>query len=184
MLSKKAALTAVVLVALAAICAVVVLRERSSYNTSRTVVVVAVDTAKLDVLSISLADDDTVINIERMSNRWFATTSHGNVAVRDEIVSELLAAISSVEAERLMTNSESQWSQYGVGAAGGSRVLARGNGRVLADFYCGSVDFDASTRQIWTYVRSDSETAVYKTDGYLNLAITRCVEACKRLMHN
>ena len=183
MLSKKAALTAVVLVALAAICAVVVLRERGSYNTSRTVVV-AVDTAKLDALSISLADDDTVINIERMSNRWFAATSHGNVEVRDEIVGELLAAISSVEAERLMTNSESQWSQYGVGAAGGSRVLARGNGRVLADFYCGSVDFDASTHQIWTYVRSDSETAVYKTDGYLNLAITRCVDACKRLMHN
>ena len=183
MLGKKAALTAVVLVALAAICAVVVLRERGSYNTSRTVVV-AVDTAKLDALSISLADDDTVINIERVSNRWLAVTSHGKVEVRDEIVGELLAAISNVEAERLMTNSESQWSQYGVGAAGGSRVLARGNGRVLADFYCGSVDFDASTRQIWTYVRSDSETAVYKTDGYLNLAITRCVEACKRLMHN
>jgi hypothetical protein len=183
MLSKKAALTAVALVALAAICTIVVLRERSSYNTSR-MVVVAVDTAKLDALSISLADDDTVINIERVSNRWLAVTSHGKVEVRDEIVGELLAAISNVEAERLMTNSERQWSQYGVGAAGGSRVLARGNGRVLADFYCGSVDFDASTRQIWTYVRSDSETAVYKTDGYLNLAITRCVEACKRLMHN
>ena len=183
MWSKKAALTAVVLVALAAVCAVVVLRERGSYNTSRAVVV-AVDTAKVDALSISLAADDTVINIERVSNHWFAATSHGAVEVRDEVVGELLAAISKVEAERLMTNSESQWSQYGVGAAGGSRVFARESGRVLADFHCGSVDFDASSRQLWTYVRNDSETAVYKTDGYLNLAITRCVEACKRLMRN
>ena len=180
MLSKRRWLFVAVLAALLVACVALVLRERGSYDTTHHVAL-AVDTTQVDYLCIGVADGGATVKLRKVSNHWFAITSTDSVAVADAVVGELLAAISVVEAERLMTNSESQWSQYGVGTAGGSRVFARGNGRVLADFYCGNVDFDASTRQLWTYVRNDSESAVYKTDGYLNLAITRCVEACKKL---
>lgn len=183
MLSKRGWLFVAVLALLSAACVAVVLRDRGSYDTTRRVAL-AVDTAQVDYLCIGVADGGATIKLCKPSNHWLAITSSDSVAVADAVVGELLAAISVVEAERLMTNSESQWSQYGVGTAGGSRVFARGNGRVLADFYCGNVDFDASTRQLWTYVRNDSESAVYKTDGYLNLAITRCVEVCKKLMQD
>lgn len=172
MSNKRTILFAAILVLLCAVCFVAVLGERAT-DRSFNRYAVQIDTAKVSSITIELPNNDTVVNLAKVGRDWFVTVPTGNIDANGQQVYELLSFLSGIDIDRKMSDSEQVWQRYGVAEPTAIRVLVRGKRRTMADFYCGTVSFDAQTQQLWTYVRNADDNNVYRVNGYFNLAVNK-----------
>lgn len=172
MSNRGTILLVAVLALLGAVCVVAVKGERAT-DRSFNRYAVQIDTAKVSSITIERPNNDTVINLAKVGADWFVAVPTGNIDANGQQVYELLSFLSGTCINRKMSNSDKVWQQYGVTEQAGIRVLVRDKSRTLADFYCGTVSFDAQTQQLWTYIRNADDSNVYSVDGYFNLVVSK-----------
>ncbi len=170
--SRRSIIVVATLLLLSVACVVSVLADRSADRSFRNLVV-SVDTARIQSINIDVFNNDTALILNKKNGAWVVTVPTGDMDANQSQVDELLEYLSGIVAVRQMSNSEQSWARYGVDGEKCTHIVVNGKKRVLADFYCGKVEFDQQTGQIWTYVRNADEPNVYKVNGYLNMVTNR-----------
>lgn len=135
--------------------------------------VVEVDTASVDKIEIvRKAQPGTVVTITREPSGW--SVSDGNVIAPAPAsnVASTLAAVSRIEAQRIVARSKEKWPDYEVGEeANHISVFVKGDR--VAELIIGGFKFDQARRSASTYIRRAGETDVYLVEGFLAMQLTQ-----------
>lgn len=118
------------------------------------------------------AEEHEEVILLREDQGWSATRGSMSAGVPADKVETLLAGLTGIRAERVVTKAQDQWSQYEVDEQGSGVVVYAGD-KVVADFVVGTFKFDQVQRSASSYVRLGSKDAVYVVDGFLSMQFNR-----------
>ncbi len=147
--------------------------------------VVSIDTSQVNAFTLyPQAEGGGALAFERSGGGWQVTRGDVTAPASDRTVRSLLAEISSLRAEQLVSRDPGKWSDYSVSDSLGSRIVIREGGREVLDLVVGRFQYQAPTGNNpnmygqnrvtgKTYIRLSGEDEVYSVDGFFALSVNR-----------
>jgi hypothetical protein len=134
---------------------------------------VAVDTAQITEIKLHpKSEGGAEIIIHRTADGW--ETSKGDMTVKTPYakVSGLLAQLTDIRSERVVSRSQENWSEYEVDEKG-SRVEVFAKKKKVADFIVGTFKFDQAKRSASSYLRTADKDDVYLVEGFMSMTFNQ-----------
>lgn len=139
--------------------------------------IVAVDTAKADVIRITPSDGGETVALRRKDGRWFLQKGERDLIVDQASVRSMLAYLAKMAPQRMVTRKSSKWGTYQVGDTTTRVAVLKGDDE-LATVLIGRTAFSPSPGDpqnpfgggfggAFTYVRLDGADEVYTVEGFL-----------------
>lgn len=132
---------------------------------------VRLDTSKIDkIVLINPEAGSSEITLTRDGNDWKASRGQQTVTATNSAVKSTLTQAAYIKADRLVSRSKENWEQYEVDESKGALVKLYGNGKELAAFVAGRINFNQQSRSATSYIRLNGEDDTYATEGFLSMA--------------
>jgi len=147
--------------------------------------VVAIDTSQVNSFTLyPQAEEGQAVTFERTGNGWQVTHLDITVPAAGQAVRNLLAEISSLRADQLVSRDPAKWADFSVNDSLGSRIVIREGGRETLDLMVGRFQYQPPPRNNMnmygqnrvtgkTYIRLSGEDEVYSVDGFFALSVNR-----------
>lgn len=135
--------------------------------------VVKVDTTLITEIHLTpKAEQGATIILKNTPSGWTATKDNQTVSTPNAKVQGLLAQLSEIRSERIVSKSKDKWAEYEVDDKG-SRVQVFNNKKVVADFIVGAFKFDQAKRSATSYLRRSDDESVYIVDGFMSMSFNQ-----------
>lgn len=121
-----------------------------------------VDTAKVAAISLKVPGSEKELTLERKDSAWIIQEQGKKARAEKFALKTLLAALSTLTPERMITRKQEKWDDYEVGDGTALQVIAYDEQRdKLSHLLIGKESGESS------YVRAADQDAVYAVDGNL-----------------
>lgn len=163
--------------------------EEGNFDTHPTQVIDTADVTKVVIWPQVIMG--TTNTLTRTENGWTLTREELDYPADQEAVNDMLKALGSIRASRVVSHNPDDWNGYGLGPDVGTRVKVFAGDEQLLDFRLGGLSmfdkdnsdstmnarFGFDPRFIDTYMRIEGNATVYMADGFFSHNFTRIWDA-------
>lgn len=136
-------------------------------------VIVKVDTTAVTEIHLyPKAEDNAEVILKRTGDEWTVTKGDKTFKTPDSKVQGILAQLTEMRSDRVVSRSKDKWAEYEVNEKG-SRVEVFSNKKKVADFIVGNFKFDQAKRSAFSYVRKSDSDEVYLVDGFMSMSFNQ-----------
>jgi hypothetical protein len=177
----------IVLGVLVALLILLKLNDKKQGDRSFKAYVVAVDTSKVNEMSIIPKGNRQKLTIKKEEATWMLDYNNTSVQANNEIIHSLLSQVSSLKTKSVAATSKEKWLDYEVSDSAGTRITLSDGKKELADFIIGKFSYSQPQGQnpymqqgqiqMTSYLRLYDEDEVYAVDGYLSMLFNREVNS-------
>ena len=149
-------------------------------------VIVAVDTSVVDRIKfISPGPDKKEFELKREGNAWTAIQGEIVVQAESRPVTGILAALSAVNAERIVTKDPAKYTEYELDEDKAARFTAWAGDKQVADLAVGGFRFDQAAQSASSFIRKADQPEVYIVNGFAGMGFKASFDQFrdKKLVH-
>jgi hypothetical protein len=160
---------------------------RGNKSSSFDPVIVTVDTAKVDRIKfISPGPDKKEFELKREGNMWQAIQGETSVKAETKPVTGILAALTMLNAERVVTKDQSKYPEYELDDAKAARFTAWAGDKQVADLAVGGFRFDQAAQTASSFIKKTDAPEVYIVNGFAGMGLKARFDQFrdKKLVHS
>lgn len=132
--------------------------------------IVAVDTSMVDRIKfISPGPEKKEFELKREGNTWKAIQGETSVQAETRPVTGILAALSAVNAERIVTKDPARYTEYELDDDKAARFTAWAGDKQVADLAVGGFRFDQAAQSASSFIRKADQPEVYIVNGFAGM---------------
>ncbi len=161
-------------IAFGALLAIYLLLKLFSGNKERSFdpEVISVDTASVNEIIIH-PPEGTAFSLKRTSSDWTVEQDGKQFEATRSSVTNLLANVLSIKAERVVSKNPDRWADYSVNDSLATRIQLLDGSKSLGDIMVGRFNFNQATRSGVSYFRATEEDEVYSAEGFLSMSLSQ-----------
>lgn len=132
---------------------------------------VALDTSQVDRVVLKYPELASEVELSRNSGTWNISKVNYSGKADGQAIGRLIAALSEVEAERVVTRQVEKYSKFQVTDSAGKRAQIYSGGELLADLVVGKFNYDQKTGKATSYVKLNDDERVFGVEGMLSMTV-------------
>ncbi len=110
------------------------------------------------------ADPTTVL---KEQGQWMVSNGTNSYKANEAVVSSMIRAMSSIEADKIISRSPENGVKYGTDEDSGTKITAKSDAKTLAEIIVGRFSFNQQNRQPISFVRMSNEDKTYLIGSFI-----------------
>jgi hypothetical protein len=135
--------------------------------------IINIDTASVNKVVVHPAGGEEMFTIEKTGSGWQLARGGQQYEGTPTSVTGLLANLSSVSADRVVSKNRERYKDYAVDDEAGTRIELYGGKNKLGDIVVGRFNFNQATRSGISYIKKYDEEEVYSVEGFLSMSLSQ-----------